>query len=99
MIIPNGFSPNGDAINDWFHVTCIEKYPDAKLIIYSGTSTLLYEQEHYGNFDFWGSEDAAWWNGTDMDNNKLDSGSYIYILDLGQGRKNMIKKGVVFISR
>lgn len=99
MIIPTGFSPNGDGINDYFHITCIEKYPDAKLLIYSRSSTLLYEQEHYGNFDFWLSEDAAWWNGTDRDKNKLTSGSYIYILDLEPGRKDPVKTGYVFISR
>jgi gliding motility-associated-like protein len=99
MIIPNGFSPNGDGINDYFHITCLEKYPDAKLMIYSDTPALLYEQEHYGNFDFWGSEDAAWWNGADRDKHKLASGTYIYILDLEYGRKHPVKTGYVFINR
>ena len=99
LMIPNGFTPNGDGINDYFDITCLEQYPDAKLKIYSRTSTLLYEQEHYGNFDFWGGEDAAWWNGNDRYKNKLDSDSYIYILDLEHGRKEMIKTGVIFISR
>jgi hypothetical protein len=58
-MVPNGFSPNGDGINDYFQVGCVEKYPDAKLLIYSGNSALVYSQQHYGNLDFWGSEDAA----------------------------------------
>ena len=103
MFIPNGFSPDGDGINDYFKIACIEKYPDAKLQIYSRTSKLVYEQQHYGNLDFWGFEAAAWWDGRIGNNsnsggNKLTPGSYIYILDLDRGKKDMIKSGVVFIS-
>ena len=99
MVIPDGFSPNGDGINEYFKVSCIEHYPDAKLQVYSANAVLLYEQAHYGNLDFWDSEDAAFWNGSDRYKIKLESGSYIYILDLNHGKKNMIKSGVVFISK
>jgi len=103
MIIPNGFSPDGNGINDYFKVTCIENYPDAKLRIYSRNGGLVYEKQHYGNLDYWGDEDAAWWNGCTTNNmnsggNKLASGSYIYILDLNKGSKDGIKTGTIFIS-
>jgi gliding motility-associated-like protein len=102
MFIPNGFSPNGDGVNDYFKITCLENYPDAVLRVYSRSSSLLYEQSHYGNRDYWGSEDAAWWDGkigNNSNGNKLASGSYVYVLDLDHGNRELIKTGVVFISK
>jgi len=68
-------------------------------LIYSGTGVLVYQQQHYGNVDFWGSSDAALWNGRQTNSeNKVGAGTYIYILDLDHGRKDLIKTGSVFLS-
>ena len=35
LFIPQGFSPNGDGINDFFNITGIENYPNAEVTIYN----------------------------------------------------------------
>ena len=60
----------------------------------------IYEQDHYGNMDHWDSEDAAWWDGSKgKGEDKVSSGTYIYILDLDHGKWDSILKGYVFLSR
>ncbi len=108
LIVPNGFSPNNDGMNDYFKVvfecdqgeqTFGEIYPDAKLYIYNRWGNLLYEKEHYGNTNLLGNTDA-WWNGYSentltVGNNKVPSGTYVYILIL---EGNDVRKGTVFVN-
>ncbi|HOI49380.1 MAG TPA: gliding motility-associated C-terminal domain-containing protein, partial [Prolixibacteraceae bacterium] len=100
LFIPEGFSPNGDGIHDFFQIHCIEMYPNARLYIFNRWGNKLYEKQHYGNLDVWGSDQEAWWWGT-SDNKwtlgrpTLPAGTYIYVLELGNGKTH---KGTVMIS-
>ncbi len=100
--IPNAFSPNGDGINDYFKISGIEKYPDARLFIYTASNRKIFEKNHYGNMSFWGSEAEAWWDGTNNIRGAgmtMPNGTYIYILDLDNGKQVLIRLGTVFIRR
>jgi gliding motility-associated-like protein len=101
VVVPNAFSPNGDGINDYFRITGIEKYPDARLFVYNVSNKKVFEKSHYGNVDFWGSEAEALWDGNSniRSTSALPGGTYIYILDLANGKQAFIKLGTVFIKR
>ena len=106
--IPDGFSPDGNNINDNFEIvmecedgeqTFEEVYPDAKLLIYNRWGNLIYEKEGYGNTTRWGLADA-WWNGSSQNDwtvgsNKVPVATYIYILILEEGN---VQKGTVFVN-
>jgi hypothetical protein len=100
MVIPNGFSPDGDGINDLFKISCMDVYTDARMSIFKSTGQPVYQKPQYGNVDYWGSEQEAWWDGTNNVSSlgtKLPVGTYIYILELAKDDKSLVKKGTVFI--
>jgi gliding motility-associated-like protein len=104
FFIPNGFSPNGDGIDDLFKIRCLYNYPNAFIQIYTRSGIKVYEQKHYGNVDFWGSETDAWWDGRttnkwNIGGSILQAATYIYILELEEGNRNNVKTGTVFLSR
>lgn len=102
VTVPNAFSPNGDGINDYFKISGIEKFPDARLYVYTASNKKVFEKSHYGNLDFWGNEADAWWDGTNnirSSGTQLPNGTYIYILDLANGNQKLIKLGTVYIRR
>jgi len=91
LFIPEIFSPNNDGKNDYFKIKCIENYPDAKIKIYNRWGQKVYEKEHYGNIDVWGTTEA-WWNGYSNQEwivgmGELTSSTYFYVLDLKDGSK------------
>ncbi len=101
LMIPNAFSPNEDNIHDYFQIYCIDHFPNAKMYIFDQQGNKLFEKDHYGNLEFWGTAERAWWDGrttnraADTLNGKVIPGTYYYVLQLGNGE---VKKSFVFVS-
>ncbi len=97
LFIPEGFSPNGDGVHDYFQIYCIEKYPNAKLIIFDRWGNKLYEHEKYGNLEFWGNYNEAWWDGTLSSDpgRKVRPETHLYILETTPGSS---ERGFVMVS-
>ena len=73
--VHNGFSPNGDGINDTFVIKGLDLFDYHHLKIYNRWGTLLYETEDYQNN----------WGGI-YQGNPLPDGTYFYHLDTEGGR-------------
>ena len=105
IFIPNGFSPDGDNINDYFEIrmdcdggesTFGEQHPNSKMLIYNRWGSLLYEKEGYGQ----NNDTDSWWDGRSENNwtvggNKVPSGTYVYVLVLDDGT---VYKGTIFVN-
>lgn len=88
LIIYNGFSPNGDGVNEHFRIDNIEAYPDNSLTIFNRWGGRVYRTESYQN--------RNGWTGTFADETILPDGTYFYILDDGEGQ---VYKGFLEIRR
>jgi gliding motility-associated-like protein len=66
------FTPNGDGTNDTCQIIGIENYPDATVEIFNRWGQQLFYSKGYNTP----------WNGT-YNNEKLPTGDYFYIIDLG----------------
>jgi len=93
FFIPDGFSPNGDGVNETFRIPDIEfLYPDFTLEIYN----------RYGNLMFKGNKNKPNWDGKNSDSNLIDgmapNGVYFYVINFN---KNNIspKQGRLYLNR
>lgn len=84
--IKTGFSPNGDGVNDVFYIQGLQRFPDNELQIFNRWGNVVYSKKSYSND----------WTGT-FEDQVLPSGTYFYILTLGDESKPM--KGYVQIQR
>jgi gliding motility-associated-like protein len=101
LVIPNGFSPNNDGIQDTWRIKCIENYPNARVEVFNRWGNLVFNKENYGNIDLHGPEDA-WWDGRSthkwtLGKDILPAGTYFYILDLKDGSKP--RNGFLYLNR
>ncbi len=86
FVVPNAFSPNGDAINDTWIIDNLALYPEHRLQIYNRYGQLLYDTKQY----------TTPWNGT-IKGTPMPVGTYYYVITLGS--KRAPKKGSVSIIR
>jgi len=84
LVIPDLFTPNGDAINETFEILGIEAFPEAVMQVYNRWGDLIFKSAR--NNDFWDGT----WNGEPM-----PMGPYVFILDLRNDDKPI--QGVVTI--
>jgi len=84
LFIPNGFSPNGDGINEFWQIVGIDKYPKTSVNIYNRLGVKVFYSNDYKND----------WNGF-FNGVKVPDGTYFYELILGP---KMIKKGFVYVK-
>ena len=89
LFIPEGLSPNGDGLNDYFVILGIEAYPDNELTILNRAGVKLYQRQNYRN-DWDGTPETGGVLG-----GKLMEGTYYYIFRYGQGN---VRKGFIYIN-
>lgn len=76
--LPNGFSPNGDGINDFWVVPGIEAYPQNELFIYNRWGDLIYQAAPYDNT--WDGKPST---GLRIGGSSVVDGTYFFVLNMG----------------
>jgi len=69
----NAFSPNGDGINDEWHIRYAGQYEDIEVVVFNRWGVEIYRQKPYRNDDGW--------DGRTSKGKQLPSGTYYYIID------------------
>lgn len=91
VVVPSGFSPNNDGVNDVLVVSNLEDYPNNSIVIFNQWGGKVYEAGPYQNN--WDGKQHAGMKTGDM----LTEATYFYILDLGNGEEVM--KGYIYLTR
>jgi len=97
VLIPEGFSPNGDNINDTWHISGIDQYPINHVEVYSRWETKVFETDNYGTNNEWSGIPNVL-NGLILGNSNVPEGTYFYIITFGgehEGKKPI--KGFVYL--
>jgi gliding motility-associated-like protein len=93
--VPNVFTPNGDNVNDWLEIPCLEggAFAQNSLVVYNQWGDKVYEAAPYSN------DPAKAWRGTlDGEEGKnLPDGVYFYIFSPGPSEATV--KGFIEIFR
>ncbi len=92
FFIPQGFSPNGDGVNDVFFIRGIKYYPNNDFTVLNRWGNVVYKKKGYAN-----TWDGKAVEGFKIGGDDLPEGTYYYILDLENGAKPY--KGFLYLNR
>jgi gliding motility-associated-like protein len=92
FFIPEGFSPNGDGINDVFFIRGILDYPKNSIVIFNRWGDKVFVASPYQN-----TWDGKCKTGITIGNDDLPAGTYFYILDLNNNSD--VYKGTIYLNK
>ncbi len=92
ILVPTGFSPNSDGINDGYVIRNIDLFPGNQLWIFNRFGSLVFKATNYNNeWDGYNNIDGSF-NGS-----RMPPDTYFYILDLNDGSK--ARSGYIILKR
>ncbi len=86
--IYNGFTPNGDGVNEFFYIDHIERFTNNKVFIYNRWGNIVFETTNYNNL-------TNAWDGR-VKGTVVPNGTYFYVINLNDGSEP--KKGWLEIT-
>lgn len=90
-LVSQGFTPNGDGINDTWYIENIEKFPNAEITVYNRWGAIVFQSLGY-------YDNNNGWSGTYKDNNELlPDAPYLYIITTNKENMENIK-GWIYIT-
>ncbi len=87
VFVPEGFSPNGDLINDAFEIKGLDNTIN-ELIVTNMLGAVVFREVNYSNT----------WEGLDLDGTPLPDGTYYYFLDISSPVQQRLS-GYIIIKR
>ncbi|MFD1314348.1 T9SS type B sorting domain-containing protein, partial [Namhaeicola litoreus] len=97
-IVPNGFSPNGDGVNDTLVVPALSEYPDFKMEIYDRWGGKVWEYQRKGQAS------PTWWDGYSQNSLTLNkgelmpAGTYFYVIEFNKNNRKR-ETGWVYLNK
>ena len=89
--IPNGITPNGDGLNDFFIIPEIEQYPtkyfESELVIFNRWGDIVFQSGPYHND----------WGGLNNSGEPLPEGTYYYKLTLDLKKGEFLQGDITII--
>ena len=83
---PNGFSPNGDGINDEFVFPCNDKYPNSSLEVFNRWGDPIWQSSGGYKND---------WAGTNQQGHPVPDGTYYFVYKYNDGSGRSVARFVV----
>lgn len=88
ILIPNGFSPNGDGKNDAWFIKGLADFPDAVVTIFNRWGSEVYRSNHGYTIP---------WEGTNFVGDILPLATYYYVIEVNDRRKQVYKGNVTIL--
>lgn len=82
LIISRALSPNGDGVNDYWHIQGIEKISDNRVFIFNRWGDKICVIKNYDN-------QSNRWDGKDDNGNTLPDGTYYFLMEVKKLGKSL----------